>query len=103
MSDLSDRLGLINPVDFTRIFVHPASRDELTSRVTHMRDAFILIEGVRIKVVESLNMPLGKVFYGGQVLMLEDYPNDRGKLGNQGSDDPGRTPGSATQPEAVQP
>jgi len=73
MNELAERLGLINPVDFTRIFVHPDSVQALKDRTSRMRGEFILIEGVRLKIVPNRNMPMGKVFFGGQVLDLNEY------------------------------
>jgi hypothetical protein len=84
MNEIAERLGLINPVDFTRVFVNPDSVEDLKSRVSRMRGEFILIEGVRLKIVPHRNMPVGKVFFGGQVMELAQYeePKDEKETPN---------------------
>lgn len=77
MNELIEKLGLVNPVDFTRLFVHPDTRtmlDRLCRRITgEGRECFVHIGGYRIRLIENLNMPKGKAFFGGKVLNLEDY------------------------------
>jgi hypothetical protein len=77
MNDLIDKLGLVNPVDFTRIFVHPSTRsmlDRLCSRISQLEGVeYIHIEGCKIKIVKNRHMPENRAFFGGVVLNLEDF------------------------------
>jgi len=69
--DLMEKIGLVNPRDKTKVFVHPESTADMLKKFEHIRYNQIHIGGYRITVIESEHMPEGIILFGGKIFKLE--------------------------------
>ena len=73
MIDIPDELGLVNPVDLSRLFVHSNDLETLINLFSKVSDEqYAHIGGYRIRIVLNDRMPRNCAFFGGTLFRFGD-------------------------------